>query len=82
MLPHCRKKIKIKIIDAFAYFRYQGRFGIQSLPPSLPMIRLLSLSVSVSTAPNRNAIQAVDFYSPFPFLFKEFVDSYSRLAKH
>jgi hypothetical protein len=22
-----------KIIDACAYFRYQGRFGIQSLPP-------------------------------------------------
>jgi hypothetical protein len=37
--------------------------------PSLPMTRLLALSVSVSTAPNRNAIQAVDFILLSPFFF-------------
>ena len=39
------------------------------------MTRPLALSVSVSTAPYRNAMQAVDFYSPFPILFLDCLSS-------
>jgi hypothetical protein len=61
-----------EIIDAFAYLLYQGWFGISNLPTHFQLTRLLPLSVSVSTAPSWNAIQAVAVILLSPFLFSPF----------
>jgi hypothetical protein len=53
----------------FRVFSLLGEVRNFKPTPSLPMTRLLALSVSVSTAPNRNAIQAVDFILLSPFFF-------------
>ena len=53
------------IIDASAYFLYQGWFGVIQPTHSLPLDWLLPLSVSVSLATSRNAIQAVGIQGTF-----------------